>query len=89
MYPVRTTISMVKLNPGRLQSLAHLSDKEVLEGTQRLVGRSNQLLAALLVHLAEVDARGLHRTRACTRTASTSCVFRRMRRRGERVPRSW
>jgi hypothetical protein len=29
------------------------------------VGRSNQLLAALLAHLAEVDARGIHRQRAC------------------------
>ena len=56
---------VVKLNPGGLQSLAHLSDKDVLEGTRRLVGRSKQLLAALLVHLAEVEARGLHRTWAC------------------------
>ena len=46
--------------------LEHLSDTELLEGTRRLVGRSNQLLAELLVHLAEVEARGIHRIRACS-----------------------
>jgi hypothetical protein len=65
---------MVKLSPGGAQSLAHLSDSEVLEGTRRLVGRSNQLLAALLVHLGEVEARGLHRTRACT-SLYTYCIY--------------
>jgi hypothetical protein len=45
---------------------AELSDGELLTATRRLVGRSNQLLAALLSHLAEVEARGLHRTRACS-----------------------
>jgi hypothetical protein len=45
---------------------AELSDGELLTATRRLVGRSNQLLAALLGHLAEVEARGLHRTRACS-----------------------
>ena len=47
-------------------SLAHLSDTELLDGPRRLVGRSNQLLAELLVHLGEVEARGIHRTRACS-----------------------
>jgi hypothetical protein len=46
---------------------AELSDAELLVATRRLVGRSNQLLAALLAHLAEVEARGIHRTRACSR----------------------
>jgi hypothetical protein len=31
--------------------LAQLSDAELLAGTRRLVGRSNQLLAELLLHL--------------------------------------
>ena len=30
-----------------------------------VVGSSNQLLAALLAHLGEVAARGIHRKRAC------------------------
>ena len=47
-------------------SLEHLSDAELLAGTRSLVGRSNQLLAALLAHLGEVEARGVHRTRACS-----------------------
>jgi hypothetical protein len=29
------------------------------------VGASNQILAALLLHLGEVEVRGVHRTRAC------------------------
>jgi hypothetical protein len=47
-------------------SLVHLSDDEVLARTRRLVGRSNWLVAELLAHLAEVEARGIHRTRACS-----------------------
>ena len=47
-------------------SVEELSDAELLAGTRRLVGRSNQLLAELLVHLGEVEARGIHRTRACS-----------------------
>jgi hypothetical protein len=47
-------------------SLEHVSDDEVLARTRRLVGRSNLLLAELLAHLAEVEARGIHRTRACS-----------------------
>jgi len=39
-----------------------------------LVGRSNQLFAALLAHLAEVEARGLHRTRACA-SLYTYCIY--------------
>ena len=54
--------------------LEELSDAELLEGTRRLVGRSNQLLAELLVHLAEVAARGIHRTRACS-SLYTYCIY--------------
>jgi hypothetical protein len=45
---------------------AELSDAELLAATRRLVGRSNQLLASLLAHLAEVETRGIHRIRACS-----------------------
>ena len=47
-------------------SLEHLSDAELLTRTRSLVGRSTRLLAELLAHLAEVEARGVHRTRACS-----------------------
>jgi hypothetical protein len=51
--------------PGGVHGLAHLDDQELLKNTRRLVGKSNQLFAALLLHLAEVEARGLHRKRLC------------------------
>jgi 5-methylcytosine-specific restriction endonuclease McrA len=53
---------------------AELSDGELLSATRLLVGRSNQLLAALLGHLAEVEARGLHRNRACS-SLYTYCIY--------------
>lgn len=52
------------LRPAR--SLAELTDAEVIAGTRRLIGRSNQVLAELLAHLGEIEARGIHRTRACS-----------------------
>jgi hypothetical protein len=55
-------------------SPAELSDSELLVATRSLVGRSNQLLATLLVHLAEVEARGIHRTRACS-SLYTYCIY--------------
>ena len=45
--------------------LQQLADADLLANTCRLVGRSNQVLAELLAHLAEVEARGIHRIRAC------------------------
>jgi hypothetical protein len=51
-----------------------LSDAELLLATRRLVGRSNQRLASLLGHLAEVEARGIHRTRACP-SLYVYCVY--------------
>lgn len=60
------------VSPGSLP--AELSDGELLAATRRLVGRSNQLLAALLAYLAEVEARGLHRSRACS-SAYTYCIY--------------
>ena len=55
-------------------SLAHLSDAELLAATRQLVGRTNQLLAALLAHLVEVEARGIHRSRACS-SLYTYCIY--------------
>ena len=46
--------------------VSELSDAELLANTRGLIGRSNQVLAALLAHLGEVEARGLHRQRACS-----------------------
>ena len=46
-------------------SLDHVSNSELHLSTRRLVGRSNQILAALLAHLGEIEARGIHRERAC------------------------
>ena len=65
---------IAKLVPGGAHSLAHLDDQELLSNTRRLVGKSNQLFAALLVHLAEVEARGLHRKRLCA-SLYTYCVY--------------
>jgi hypothetical protein len=56
------------------QSPAELSDAELLAATRGLVGRSNQLLAALLAHLGEVEARGIHRIRACS-SLYTYCIY--------------
>jgi hypothetical protein len=66
--------NVAKLVPGGAQNLVHLSDDELLANTRRLVGRSNQLLAALLVHLAEVEVRGVHRTRSCA-SLYTYCIY--------------
>jgi hypothetical protein len=55
-------------------SPGELSDAELLSTTRSLVGRSNQLLGALLAHLGEVEARGIHRTRACS-SLYTYCIY--------------
>jgi hypothetical protein len=55
-------------------SLEQLSDAELLDSTRRLVGRSNQLLAELLLHLGEVEERGIHRARACS-SLYTYCIY--------------
>jgi hypothetical protein len=54
--------------------LEQVSDDELLWSGCRLVGQSNRVLAALLAHLAEVEARGLHRVRACA-SLYTYCVY--------------
>jgi 5-methylcytosine-specific restriction endonuclease McrA len=63
--PDRDTDRVTLLSPGASAHLAHLSDSDLLSRTLNLVGKSNQDLAALLDHLAEVGARGLHRQKAC------------------------
>ncbi|HVY30189.1 MAG TPA: HNH endonuclease signature motif containing protein, partial [Polyangiaceae bacterium] len=63
-----------RLIPGGAASLAQLSDEELLASTRRLVGKSNQLLAALLLHLAEVELRGVHRIRRCA-SIYTYCIY--------------
>jgi hypothetical protein len=55
-------------------TISALSDAELLANTRGLIGRSNQLLAALLAHLGEVEARGLHRSRACS-SLFAYCVY--------------
>jgi len=65
---------IAKLVPGGEHSLAHLSDAELLANTRRLVGKSNQLFAALLIHLAEVETRGIHRTKRCA-SLYTYCIY--------------
>lgn len=55
-------------------NLSQLPDDEVLAGTRRMVGASNQLLADLLAHLAEVETRGIHRVKACS-SLYTYCIY--------------
>jgi len=62
----------IALQPG--YALENVSDADLLTATRGLVGRSNQLLAALLAHLAEVEARGVHRERACA-SLYTYCIY--------------
>jgi hypothetical protein len=70
----RVADAVTQLVPGGSGRLAHLSDGELLSNTRSLVGKSNQVFAALLAHLAEVEARGLHRTRACA-SLYTYCIY--------------
>src|SRR6476620_6156096 len=55
-------------------ALAQLSDETLHGEVKRLVGRANTLSAELLAHLAEVEARGIHRERACS-SLYTYCVY--------------
>src|SRR5258705_5215340 len=65
---------VARLVPGGAHRLAHLSDDQLLTNTRCLVGKSNQVFAALLVHLAEVETRGVHRTRRCA-SLYTYCIY--------------
>ncbi len=48
------------MNANILSSTAQLSDEEVLEQVKLLAHRERELTAALIVHLAELDARRLY-----------------------------
>jgi hypothetical protein len=69
-----STNIVTPLSASRNPSPSELSDAELLTATRRLVGRSNQLLSALLAHLGEVEARGVHRIRACS-SLYTYCIY--------------
>nr|HMR09712.1 hypothetical protein [Polyangiaceae bacterium] len=55
-------------------ALDHLTDAELLGSTRSMVGRSNVVFAALLAHLAEVEARRVFRERACS-SLYAYCVY--------------
>ena len=55
-------------------ALAQLSDENLYGEVKRLVGRANTLTAELLAHLGELEARGIHRERACS-SLYTYCVY--------------
>jgi 5-methylcytosine-specific restriction endonuclease McrA len=57
-----------------MNSLAQLTDSSLHSELKRLVGSSNTLTAQLLAHLGEVEARGIHRERACS-SLYTYCVY--------------
>src|ERR1700754_3787757 len=55
-------------------SLAAISDDALFAAVQHLTARSNVALAELLVHLGEVERRGVHRLRACASLYSY-CIY--------------
>lgn len=54
--------------------LDDVPNETLLVNLKRLTGRANELTAQLLAHLAEVDARGIHRQWACA-TVFIYCVY--------------
>jgi hypothetical protein len=54
--------------------LDQLANDELHATARQLVCGSNQLLATLLAHLGEIEARGIHRERACS-SLYTYCVY--------------
>src|SRR3954469_5793296 len=54
--------------------LTQLTDASLHGELKRLIGSSNTLTAQLLAHLGELDARGIHRERACS-SLYTYCVY--------------
>jgi 5-methylcytosine-specific restriction endonuclease McrA len=57
-----------------MNSLAQLTDTSLHSELKRLVGSTNALTAQLLAHLGELEARGIHRERACS-SLYTYCVY--------------
>src|SRR5687767_216095 len=74
MMTTTTTATDTPPAPHRFGKLSELCDDELLSSTRRIVGRSNQLLAALLEHLGEVEARGIYRARSCA-SLYTYCIY--------------
>jgi hypothetical protein len=58
----------------RSADLETIPDEQLLTSVRKLVAKSNLALAELLAHLGEVEARGLHRSRACA-SLYTYCVY--------------
>jgi len=54
--------------------LVQLTDASLHSELKRLTGSANTLTAQLLAHLGEVEARGIHRERACS-SLYTYCVY--------------
>jgi hypothetical protein len=54
--------------------LDHVPDDALHTGVKTLVGRHNVITADLLAHLAEVEARGIYRERACS-SLYTYCIY--------------
>jgi uridine kinase len=71
---VASADNVTQLIPGTSTRLSRVPDGELLNRTRQLVGKSNLLFAALLEHLAEVEARGLHRARRCA-SLYTYCIY--------------
>jgi hypothetical protein len=69
-----STNTATSTSAGQNPSPSELTDAELLTATRSLVGRSIQLLGALLAHLGEVEARGIHRTRACS-SLYVYCIY--------------
>jgi hypothetical protein len=57
-----------------IETIEALADDDLLSETRRIVCQSNRALAALLAYLGEVEARGLHRTRACS-SLYAYCIY--------------
>lgn len=55
-------------------SFERISDTDLLADVRRLTARVNVGLADLLLYLGEVEARGIHRTRACA-SLYTFCIY--------------
>jgi hypothetical protein len=72
-FPLPTRISTRSPRAAHCQ-LDSLSDDTLHVRLKTLIGRHNALTAELLAHLAEVDARGIYRERACS-SLYTYCVY--------------
>lgn len=51
----------------------HLSDTDLMAGLSAAAGRKREIATQLVAHLAELEARGLHRVAGCS-SLFTYCV---------------